>query len=235
MNSENQNIEITKAQKKPKQHPVAELFDYLEIFIFAACVVLLVFTFSIRLCRVDGNSMYDTLIDREMLLVSDVFYTPESGDVIVFHQSNNANERLNKPLVKRVIAAENQYLRIVYTSLPCTDDPSLYYIRMDIWVSDDESFDDTEKLNEDFIDFEAISRKGTKETVFFTLGDYIADCKYESDGTFVYESKIPEGYLFVVGDNRYNSNDSRLEVGLVDERCVLGKVLLRLNPLGKVD
>ncbi|MBR1376569.1 MAG: signal peptidase I [Bacilli bacterium] len=65
------------------------------------------------------------------------------------------------------------------------------------------------------------------------IDDYREDVKtadYELDVT------IPEGYYFVMGDNRYNSTDSRL-IGLVKADDILGRVKVRIYPfmkLGKI-
>lgn len=45
---------------------------------------------------------------------------------------------------------------------------------------------------------------------------------------------VPEGCLFVMGDNRNRSTDSRrATIGMVDERCVIGKVLMIVFPSDK--
>ena len=47
-------------------------------------------------------------------------------------------------------------------------------------------------------------------------------------------SEISEGCVFVLGDNRQNSTDSRREsVGFVPISKIRGKVLIRLFPLGR--
>ena len=114
MEEMNNNLETVNddVKAKPKTTLLKEIYDYFELFVFSACAVLLLFSFATRICRVDGPSMLNTLHDSEMLLVTDLFYTPERGDIVVFHQTGDQPSDLNEPIVKRVIATEGEWIDI---------------------------------------------------------------------------------------------------------------------------
>ena len=134
--------------------------------------------------------MNPTLKEGERLLISNFFYTPEAGDLIVFQAdaklAAKADEiRESEAVVKRVIATEGQTVRITNGTV---------YV-------------DGEPLSEDY-----------------TMSPHTYRYPNMSEIT------VSEGHVFVLGDNRDHSVDSR-RFGEVDERTILGKVLIRLLPL----
>lgn len=192
----------TLASEKKAMSLTRNVFEYLELFVCSISIVFLVFMFGVRLCDVTGESMEKTLYEKEKLLISDLFYEPERGDIIVFHQTG---EVLNEPVVKRVIATGGESVVLSYKSNPQS---------ITVTVRD----------------------KNGKEIVVdeTTYAYYDGTKPGLYNGQESIEYRVPEGYLFVMGDNRNNSADSRSSViGLVDERRVLGRVIIRVYPFAR--
>lgn len=60
---------------------------------------------------------------------------------------------------------------------------------------------------------------------------YINEITLSADTTFTFPITIPEGYYFVMGDNRNASADSRhRNVGLISEEQIYGEAFFRYSP-----
>ena len=174
-----------------------EAYEWIDCAVITILCILLVFTFLFRQVKIDGGSMNPTLIHGERVIVSDVFYTPKYGDIVVI--SSEVYD--NIPIIKRVIATEGQWVEI-YNGV----------------VSVGDTKDSMKPVGSEFV------------------GDIYTDAIVGGGayGSQTYPLQVKKNHVFVLGDNRNVSLDSRTEaVGLVDQRHILGKAVLRVYPFDK--
>lgn len=180
----NKTIEKTKRNSGKNDNSVMTLYDWVQCVVYALVAGVLIFIFVGRAINIEGASMFPTLHNGDKVIVSDLFYTPKMGDVVVLRTLSYGPD----PLVKRIIATEGQTVDIDFEA-------GLVYV-------------DGIALTENYVN----------APIYFR-------------DSFAGPVKVPEGCIFVLGDNRNESSDSRHEsIGMVDERCIIGKVVCILLP-----
>jgi signal peptidase I len=89
-----------------------ELVAWVKTLFSAAVYATLIVTFGFQVARVEGQSMAPTLADQDRLIVNKLAYRigdPRRGDIVMLYYPINPE----KSFVKRVIAEENDVVRIV--------------------------------------------------------------------------------------------------------------------------
>lgn len=202
-----------KAESPDKPRRVESLFEFVELFVFTLAALFIITSFFFRYSVVDGTSMQNTLQDEERLLLTNFLYTPKCGDVVVIHDKTvdfDIRKTDEDPVVKRVIAVGGQTVKFTKT---------------DVYV-------DGVKLDEPYVYF---STSNYEYSVYpsAALMPIVTDMVEDE----YYEIKVPEGHIFVMGDHRTVSADSRA-VGTLHEDAIIGKVVLRFYPFstfGKIE
>ncbi len=183
-----------KSYNPDKPRAIDWAFDIAEMFAFVLAIVMILTAFVFKHSVVEGSSMMSTLADGDHLIISDLFYTPKRGDIIVFEDYSTS---LRKAVVKRVIAVGGDTVEVRLNA----ENEVVVYVNGEL-------------VNEDYT-------VNTKDVDISTAG-------------FNKPITLADDEIFVMGDNRYHSLDSRSpSVGPIKTDAVLGKVLFRFMPFEK--
>ena len=198
--------ENTQQEEKKKGTTFSDFMEIVESVIISVFAVLLIFTFVCSPVTVDGTSMVPTLQDKDKLIMRMMGYTPKCGDIVIVE--NDSSHRYENGTDGKIIDGSGMEKRLIKRVIAVGG----------------ETVD---------IDFEAHTVTVDGEQLYES---YIYEPTELDPGMFEYPVTVPEGYVFVMGDNRNNSTDSRSPlVGFVKEEDVIGKAVLRFYPFDKFE
>jgi len=195
------------------------LVEWSVLIVAAIVIAIVIKTFLFQAFYIPSASMEPTLMIGDRVLVNKLSYDLHDlhrGDIVVFAAEPNAQwHRAGiDDLVKRVIALPGETITQCETNRVCIDDKLL-----------DESY----------------LPKGVVTTIPTTLpyinstsGKKVLVCDdVGPKGSPVGGCKVPAGKVFVMGDNRTNSQDARAN-GPIKESSIVGRVFVRIWPFNRL-
>lgn len=180
---------------------IASLMDMLEILVTTMFCAMMLFTYVFGTATVKGDSMLPTLCDEEQLLLLQVPLSPDNGDIVIINAQESTLVAEDGSLYTREGLGKVIVKRVIAVGGQT----------LDIDFEEGIVYLDQKPLYEEYINMPTT-------TPYF-------------GSAFSYPLTVPEGYVFVMGDNRDVSKDSRYpDVGLIRETDIVGKVILRTHP-----
>jgi len=231
MNENNQNInenEINETdaslntdEKKTKEFSLGrELFEWFYTIVIALVLAFIIKGFLFDIVEVEGPSMFPTLVDGDRLIVQKIGYKPTNGDIVILDSTySNRTAYYEKNAASEGKEVNWLYKALNYHSLP-ENLKSKYYVKR-IIASEGQTVD----------------IQGGKVYVDGQLLDepYYDGITKITDTTVDYPVTVEEGYVFVMGDNRPQSLDSRSSsLGQVSVDAVIGSSIFRIWPFNEI-
>ena len=190
-------------RKVEKNNSFIEFLRWLETFAIAVLIALLIRGFVYEPVIVRGISMEDTLLDNQRLIIYKLgyfFHPPQRGDIIVLQYQKG---------IIRDIPFLNKF-NFLNRVLPSPME--IDYIKRVIGVPGDKI-----DIKDGYVYVNDVKQNET----------YAKGKTYEQMMDF--PTEVPSDTVFVLGDNRQNSRDSRV-IGFVDINKVKGNAVLRIWP-----
>ena len=178
------------------------------LLIVALAVAIVLKTFVVQAFFIPSSSMEPTLEPGDRVLVQKVVYGPDRGDVIVF------SDPQGRPGPDRGIVGG--FVHWLWSTLGIERPEHEDFIKRVIGLPGETVELRDGRLYVDGVRIPEPYLKGTVDT-----RDY---------GPV----KVPQGALFVLGDNRLNSNDSRFGLGFVPVDKVVGRAFAIVWPPSRV-
>uniref|UniRef100_A0A7C2ZK39 Signal peptidase I n=1 Tax=Hydrogenobacter sp. TaxID=2152829 RepID=A0A7C2ZK39_9AQUI len=185
---------------------VKEIPKWFKELVIVIIVVLFIRTFLVQAYNIPSGSMKPTLLVGDFILVNKLVYKlsePQRGDIVVFKWPVNPNI----DFIKRIIGMPGDTIEVKGEKVFINGkEVPLRFIS---------------KIQEDGTDkliYEEILPNGVRHKI--ALYEYPFIPRKDA-----YYAKIPEGYYFVMGDNRDNSEDSRYW-GLLPRENIVGKAFV---------